>query len=106
MEQVFHRIRSNTDTPKIIIADTIKGNGVSFMRHTAMNESDKFYRFHSGAPDETTYRRALEEIVGNANQILQAAGASDVKLEEQNWPPRPDLAGRERLVSAYSKALV
>ena len=106
MEQVFNRIRSNTDTPKIIIADTIKGNGVSFMRHTAMNETDKFYRFHSGAPDETTYRRALEEIVGNANQILQAAGASDVKLEEQNWPPRPDLAGRERLVSAYSKALV
>jgi len=76
------------------------------MRHTAMNETDKFYRFHSGAPDETTYRRALEEIVGNANQILQAAGASDVELEEQNWPPRPDLAGRERLVSAYSKALV
>lgn len=106
MELVFNRIRSIADRPKIIVADTIKGNGVSFMRHTAMNEEDKFYRFHSGAPDPTTYQRALEEIVANANQQLQGAGAPLLQLEERNRPNRPDLTGRERLVSAYSKALV
>jgi transketolase len=106
MEQVFNRIRSITDRPKIIVADTIKGNGVSFMRHTAMNEGDKFYHFHSGAPDAATYDRALKEIVESANQMLQALGAPAIELEERNRPNRPDLTGRERLVSAYSKALV
>jgi transketolase len=106
MEKVFDRIRSITDKPKIIVADTIKGNGVSFMRHTEMNEEDKFYRFHSGAPDAATYHRALEEIVENANQMLQNAGAPMIELEERPRPERPDLTGRARLVSAYSKALV
>jgi transketolase len=106
MEEVFTRLRLITDIPKLIIADTIKGSGVSFMQHTAMSDADKFYRFHSGAPDDTTYHRALEEIVTNANRILRAAGASTIELDERNRPDRPDLKGRERLVAAYSNALV
>jgi transketolase len=106
MESVFNRIRPIADRPKVIIADTIKGNGVSFMRHTAMNDEDRFYRFHSGAPDAATYDRALKELAEEANQMLRAAGASALELEGQNRPDRPDMSGRERLVSAYSKALV
>ena len=36
--------------PQIIIADTVKGCGVSFMEATAMGEEQEFYSYHSGAP--------------------------------------------------------
>lgn len=106
MESVFDRIRSVMDRPKVIIADTIKGNGVSFMRHTAMTDQEKFYRFHSGAPDAATYDRALKELTDQANQMLLAGGAPVIELEERDRPERSDMTGRERLVSAYSTALV
>jgi len=106
IERAFNRTRAITDRPKVIIADTIKGMGVSFMHHTAMNDGDKFYKFHSGAPDSTTYRRALEEIVTNANALLTKAGASELKLEERDIPSRPEVSGLQRLVAAYSRALV
>jgi transketolase len=105
MERVFAQGRS-IKSPKIIVADTIKGKGVSFMEHTAMAESDKLYRFHSGAPDESTYSRALEEIVKDANELLQNVGAPEIGLERLDSPERPDLTGRQRLVAAYSRALV
>ena len=44
-----------TDRPKVIIADTIKGRGVSFMEGRAP-AGEKFYRFHSGAPDDDDLR--------------------------------------------------
>ncbi|MBI2101545.1 transketolase [Candidatus Woesearchaeota archaeon] len=40
--------------PTIIISDTIKGKGVSFME---LN-----YRFHGKAPNDEEYKRAIEEI--------------------------------------------
>jgi transketolase len=106
IESVFDRIRSITDKPKVIIADTIKGNGVSFMSHTAMSGDDRFYRFHSGAPDAASYERALKELTDGVNRMLEAGGTAAIQLEERNRPDRPDITGRERLVSAYSKALV
>ena len=42
-----------TDQPKVVIADTVKGKGVSFMESTALGPGEKFYRFHSGAPDDS-----------------------------------------------------
>src|SRR5690606_32730679 len=40
--------RAQKDKPQVIIADTIKGRGVSFMEHTAMESDAEQYRFHSG----------------------------------------------------------
>ena len=48
-----------TDRPKVIIADTVKGKGVSFMEGPAALAADELYLFHSGAPPRTAvYRRA------------------------------------------------
>ena len=50
--QTLVAIKSVTDKPKIVIADTIKGKGVSFMEHTSIDSDVEFYKFHSGAPTD------------------------------------------------------
>ena len=99
-------LRGVSDRPKVIIADTVKGKGVSFMEHTAMPADDKFYRFHSGAPDEASYERAAAELIAAANALLERANEAPLSLEEAPGPGRPDLRDAQRLVAAYSRALV
>jgi transketolase len=42
------------DRPKVVIADTIKGKGVSFMQDVA--------KWHHGVPSDDEYTRAIAEI--------------------------------------------
>ena len=99
-------LRRITDRPKVVIADTIKGRGVSFMEHTALVPPEKYYRFHSGAPDEATYERATAELLAAANRMLDQLGVPSLTLEQEPRPRRPDLQGAQRLVAAYSRALL
>lgn len=94
------------DRPKAIIADTIKGKGVSFMEHTAMEIDQRLYRFHSGAPDDDTYRRAMDELLAHANAQLQYCGAAPLRLEQRKHMPVTALSGLQRLIPAYAEALV
>jgi transketolase len=106
LAEVFERLRPIADRPKIIIADTVKGRGVSFMEHTALKPEDKLYRFHSGAPDDPTYERGAAELIGRVNGKLREAGVPELRLETAERPPRPAPANPQRLVAAYGKALV
>lgn len=56
--QLITALNHKTQKPKVIIASTIKGKGVSFM------END--YMWHSLCPDEKQYQKAKEELE-NAN---------------------------------------
>lgn len=104
--RTLRELQGITERPKIIIADTIKGRGVSFMEHTAMRPEDRLYRFHSGAPDAATYARASEELITTANSLLAEFGAAALRLERLPFPERAAPAGAQRLVSAYARALV
>lgn len=95
-----------TDRPKIVIGDTVKGRGVSFMEGTALGPSDRLYRFHSGAPDDETYVNATTELIERVNRGLAAHQADAIQLETVPRPPRPTPAAPQRLVAAYSRALV
>jgi transketolase len=99
-------LRPIADRPKVIVADTIKGRGVSFMEHTALPAGEKYYRFHSGAPDDASYQRAAAELIATANHLLHEVGAPPLTLESAPKPKRPDLQGAQRLVAAYSRALL
>jgi transketolase len=103
LSKAFAGLKKVADRPKILVADTIKGKGVSFMEQTA---GEKLYRFHSGAPDEETYNRAVTEPVDDANRKLREAGAAHVRLESVARPEKKRVPVVERLVGAYSKALV
>ncbi len=87
--QALELAKKIKDRPQVIIADTIKGKGVSFME--CLGE-DGLYKFHSGAPSFEQYDAALEELTSRANRLLKGAGKSELKLEyreiEIKAPPK------------------
>lgn len=93
--------------PKIVIADTVKGRGVSFMEHTSLDSDVAMYRFHSGAPDAGSYRIATQEIVDRLQQHLGEIGAPSLEVEtvvRETAAPPP--ATTQRLIPAYTRALL
>jgi len=65
------------DVPKVLVARTIKGRGVSFMEHpTALREGGGTYRWHAGAPDDDAFSRAHAELVARIRERLP-----DLRLE-------------------------
>jgi transketolase len=95
-----------TDKPKVIIADTVKGKGVSFMEHTSIDSDVELYKFHSGAPSDDAYVSAVQELIAAANAALQAADARPLELETVNRRPAAVPENPQRLIQAYSSALL
>ena len=90
LEQVFAEFKGVTDKPKILIADTIKGRGVSFMEHPrALRDNKGFYKWHAGAPDDVSFAAAHEELVENVNGRLQALGLAPLTLKGAAAETRP-----------------
>lgn len=93
--------------PKAIIADTIKGKGVSFMEGTAIDSDVDMFRFHSGAPKADEYQRAVVELEASIARKLAAIDAEPVRVEVE---PRPAIAAPEReqkrLFPVYTQALI
>ena len=102
----LRRLRRTSDRPKVLIADTVKGKGVSFMESAAMKPGERFYRFHSGAPDDDSYARALQELAEHAAGQLAVLGEPPLQLEMRPRFDRPSAQGAQRLIPAYSRALL
>jgi transketolase len=97
------------DGPRAIVAHTKKGGGVSFMEPEAnLPRTDTaLYGFHSGAPTEDEYDRALEEIRDRLDRRLAALGAAPIELVEASPPEhRSAPKDRQRLVPTYGEALL
>jgi transketolase len=93
------------EQPKLLIADTRKGAGVSFMEpHDLARTGDSLYPFHSGAPSPEDYERALAELVDRLTGRLADRGAPP-ELETAERPPISAPAAPQRLVDAYGEAL-
>ena len=93
-----------TDRPKVLIADTIKGKGVSFMEGLACG--DQTYHFHAGAPTLKDYLAATGELVARVTTRLAAAGLGPVALTSAPLPTRTAPTKPERLVLAYGDELL
>ncbi len=110
LETVFKGLRKITDQPKVIIADTIKGRGVSFMEGpTAIEDGAGLYRWHAGAPDDGTFEAGYNELVEKINRGLGTLGLDTLSMQlletrEKNRVKLKDTA--EKVVSAYGEALV
>jgi transketolase len=92
--------------PKMLIADTVKGKGVSFMEATAIAADGQLYRYHSGAPAIEDYVRGAGELIARANGALAAVGAGPLQLEQDVRPERATPRDPERMVPAYTDALI
>jgi len=105
LERTFRELDEVTDIPKIVIADTVKGRGVSFMEGPAMKEGE-LYRYHSGAPGEEQYTAGLDELLASARRIFDELGLGDVRTETRLRNPRREPRKTENLIAAYEHALV
>ncbi len=99
------RCRQVKSRPQVIIADTIKGKGVSFMEHTALDSDVAQYRFHSGAPTSALYRQAVGELVSRHGARTNALGIAQLRLEQARAPELAATGPQQRLVPAYAEAL-
>jgi transketolase len=99
LAEAFDELRSVTDRPKVLIADTIKGRGVSFMEHPVALEKDKgTYRWHAGAPDDASFQMAHDELVAGINATAAKLGLGRVALE--------DVPAEEKALSGVSSEFV
>jgi len=104
LSKAFRELGAIGDRPKVIIADTIKGRGVSFMEGVA--RGDQTYHFHAGAPSLQHYVAATRELVARVNERLAALGLAPLTLADAPLPARTVPSHPERLVVAYGDELL
>jgi transketolase len=96
--------------PKLLVARTRKGGGVSFMEpETHLPHTDSaLYDYHVGALSPEQYEQAVAEVLTRLDARLERLGAAPAGLTEAEPPPHVSAPAehRQRLVPAYGKALV
>ncbi len=101
---VLQEFRQIDDRPKVLIADTIKGRGVSFMEHPrALQDGGGYYRWHAGAPDDAAFLAAHAELIDRINERLRGLGVAPVQLKPILPEPTPVATSRNALGEPVSK---
>lgn len=110
LEKAFARLKSIEDRPKVLIADTIKGKGVSFMEGPqALKNGNGLYPWHSGAPDNDSFEAGYAEIVKRINTRLEKLHLAPLKTRVMASVERNKVALKstaEKVVTAYGEALL
>jgi len=110
LEKVFRGFSLITDKPKVLIADTIKGKGVSFMEGpTALRDGKGLYKWHAGAPDDESFEAGYTEIAERINGQLKDLGLESlhtqlVETRDKHRIRLKDTA--EKVVDVFGEALV
>ena len=104
MRDAFAGFAAIRDAPKVLIADTIKGKGVSFMEGVACG--DQTYQFHAGAPSLEHYTAAVGELTARIDDRLSRLGRSPLTFASAPLPVRTAPSRPERLVAAYGDELL
>ena len=96
LEKALSAFRQMQDRPKFLIADTLKGRGVSFMEHpAALAAHHGLYPWHAGAPADDIFQAAYAEIIARINGTLDALRAPRLHLE----PISPEAPAPARTVN-------
>lgn len=110
LDEVFRALGGVTDRPKVVICDTVKGKGVSFMEGpTAMADAGGHYRYHSGALTDDDYARASAEIAARMQETARRIGLAPIAVQPCDpVPAAPSVSATapERLVPAYADELL
>jgi len=114
LDRVFADFGAAGNVPKVLVARTIKGKGVSFMEHPrALADGDGTYRWHAGAPDDDAFERAHEELLARIRrrlpdlEVVSVAAIEDRSVGE----PESGISTRiqvtdEYVAEAYGRELV
>ena len=110
LEKVFEKFKHIEDKPKVLIADTVKGKGVSFMEGpTALRDGKGLYKWHAGAPDDDSFQAGYKELLDRIDARLNEFGFSPLTTEliEKRDKHRAKLKDTaEKVVNAFGEALV
>lgn len=109
LKKTFDDLKKVTDKPKMIIADTIKGRGVSFMEKplTETFQGKTLYKWHSGAPDDESYEKGLAELTETINKLSDKLGIGRIQIPENKSEVKPTTKlEKEFVTEAYGEALV
>jgi transketolase len=106
LERTFRALDDVPDRPKVVIADTVKGRGVSFMEGPQALSASDLYLYHSGAPPEQQYVDGLAELLSTATREFAALGLGELATEARTRNPRREPRSTDNLVAAYGRALV
>jgi transketolase len=104
LRETFAHFATVTDRPKVLIADTIKGKGVSFMEGVACG--DQTYHFHAGAPSLENYLAAVGELTARIDERMRSLGGEPLAFTSAPQPVRVAPTKPERLVLAYGDELL
>ena len=83
IERTFRALDAVTTLPKAIIADTVKGKGVSFMEGPTLKPGE-LYAYHSGAPKEDAYDAGLAELLDDGEPSFAELGLGPVDDRDDN----------------------
>lgn len=101
-EETFADFDRITDRPKVVILDTIKGRGVSFMEHPqALAKNGHLYPWHAGAPDDQSFVAAYKELLDRIHDGFLRNGLNEVATEEVS----PDAADSRGTVSLLGEPI-
>jgi transketolase len=108
LDQSLNRLDEAADFPKVLIADTIKGQGISFMEHThEVKEIDDLYKWHSGAPADEFFLMGQDELIGKVNAQCAALGQELPTPIEVNLPVKAAAKTQMEFVAdAYGEELL
>jgi len=108
LRHVFADFRSVGDRPKVLVANTIKGKGVSFMEHpAALREGAGIYRWHAGAPDDEAFARAHAELLDRIRERVPDLRLDSVDEADQErmysleGEPESGVATRPKVTDEY-----
>lgn len=71
LSKTLKRILKKTSKPKFLIADTIKGKGISFIEHPNYMKKNKNYNWHSGAPNNIEFDLMQQELKDKIVNLLK-----------------------------------
>ncbi|HCY76973.1 MAG TPA: 1-deoxy-D-xylulose-5-phosphate synthase [Ignavibacteriales bacterium] len=109
LKKTFEDLKKVTDKPKMIIADTIKGRGVSFMEKplTETFQGKTLYKWHSGAPDDESYEKGLADLTETINKLSDKLGIGKIQIPENKSEGKAiTKLDKEFVTEAYGEALV
>ena len=105
IDQVFRALDEITHQPKVVVADTVKGKGVSFMEGPSMKAGD-LYAYHSGAPTEAEYASGSKELLERAEHLFRTLELGPLITRTGRRPERREPRVTHNLINAYKEALL
>lgn len=108
LKNTFSKLENISGKPKMIVADTIKGKGVSFMEkpETETIRGKTLYKWHSGAPDDESYVKGLVELSKKINKLSSELDLGKIGIPVNDAEGKTSTkSDKEFVTEAYGDAL-